>query len=105
MVTKYSLKRKLYHRGSSYEVTIPKPLLWQFENLSEVKLIFYKEKESWYITLEKEANGISKKIYRRGDSYETTLPRQMLFGLDLSKKYNVVFIPEKNRFKVVLENV
>ena len=34
---------------------------------------------------------IRRKIYKRGSSFETTLPKPMLFALDESKKYKVVF--------------
>lgn len=32
-----------------------------------------------------------RKLYTRGSSYETTIPIQMLFALDLQKKHNVIF--------------
>ncbi len=32
-----------------------------------------------------------RKLYRRGSSYETTIPRPLLFALDDSKKYHVIF--------------
>ncbi|HLC46277.1 MAG TPA: hypothetical protein VJI75_00890 [Candidatus Nanoarchaeia archaeon] len=32
-----------------------------------------------------------RKIYRRGSSFETTIPMPLLFALDLSKKHNVIF--------------
>jgi len=34
---------------------------------------------------------IKRKLYKRGSSFETTIPMPMLFSLDLSKKHNVVF--------------
>lgn len=34
---------------------------------------------------------IRRKLYRRGSSYETTIPMPLLFALDLSKKQSVVF--------------
>ena len=34
---------------------------------------------------------IRRKIYKRGSSYETTIPMPILFALDKSKKYNAVF--------------
>ena len=37
------------------------------------------------------AVSFKRKLYGRGGSYETTIPIQMLFSLDLSKKYDVVF--------------
>ena len=36
-------------------------------------------------------NRIKRKLYKRGSSFETTIPMPMLFGLDPSKKYYVVF--------------
>jgi len=30
-------------------------------------------------------------LYKRGSSFETTVPMQLLFALDKNKKYNVVF--------------
>ena len=32
-----------------------------------------------------------RKMYKRGSSFETTVPRPLLFALDPKKKYNVVF--------------
>ena len=32
-----------------------------------------------------------RKLYKRGSSYETTIPIQLLFALDMNKKHNVVF--------------
>lgn len=32
-----------------------------------------------------------RKLYGRGGSFETTIPIQMLFSQDLSKKYDVIF--------------
>ncbi len=32
-----------------------------------------------------------RKLYRRGSSWETTIPKPMLFALDEKKKYSVVF--------------
>ena len=34
---------------------------------------------------------IKRKLYRRGSSYETTIPMPLLFALDLTKKHIVVF--------------
>ena len=34
---------------------------------------------------------IKRKLYKRGSSFETTLPMPLLFAIDKSKKYNVVF--------------
>ena len=32
-----------------------------------------------------------RKLYKRGSSFETTIPMPLLFALDLKKKYDVVF--------------
>lgn len=32
-----------------------------------------------------------RKLYKRGSSYETTIPMPLLFALDKGNKYNVVF--------------
>ena len=34
---------------------------------------------------------IKRKLYKRGSSFETTIPMPLLFALDKNKKYNVVF--------------
>ena len=33
-----------------------------------------------------------RKLYKRGSSFETTIPMPILFPLDKSRKYNVVFL-------------
>ena len=32
-----------------------------------------------------------RKLYKRGSSFETTIPMPMLFALNKEKKYNVIF--------------
>jgi hypothetical protein len=32
-----------------------------------------------------------RKLYKRGSSFETTIPMPLLFALNMNKKYNVVF--------------
>ena len=46
-----------------------------------------------------------RKLYRRGSSFETTIPMPLLFLLDKSKKYNVIFSydTEANRWYVKFE--
>ncbi|MBD3310114.1 hypothetical protein GF351_02755 [Candidatus Woesearchaeota archaeon] len=46
-----------------------------------------------------------RKLYKRGGSYETTIPIQLLFALDKKKKHNVVFKfdPKANRWYVKFE--
>jgi hypothetical protein len=34
---------------------------------------------------------IRRNLYKRGSSFETTIPMPLLFGTDPDKKYNVVF--------------
>lgn len=34
---------------------------------------------------------IKRKLYKRGSSYEITVPMPLLFAIDKSKKHNVVF--------------
>lgn len=48
------LRRKLYKRGSSYETTIPMPLLFGLDEDKRHYVVFNFEKEtnSWYITFE-----------------------------------------------------
>ena len=48
---------------------------------------------------------IKRKLYTRGSSYETTIPKPLLFAKDLKKKHtvNFVFDPEKNRWYIELE--
>jgi hypothetical protein len=48
------LKRRLYTRGSSYETTIPKPLLFSL-NLSKkqlVRFVYDDEQQRWYLGFE-----------------------------------------------------
>ncbi|MBS3136644.1 hypothetical protein J4401_06860 [Candidatus Woesearchaeota archaeon] len=46
-----------------------------------------------------------RKLYRRGSSYETTIPMPLLFAVDKSRRHNVVFLfdPDNNRWYVKLE--
>jgi len=43
-----------------------------------------------------------RKLYRRGSSFETTIPMPLLFSLDRKKRYNVVFQfdTKKNRWYI-----
>ncbi len=47
------LKRKLYKRGSSFETTIPKPLLFSIDTKKkhEIEFEFDSKKGRWYISL------------------------------------------------------
>jgi hypothetical protein len=37
------------------------------------------------------AVSLKRKLYSRGGSFETTVPIQLLFSLDLEKRHNVLF--------------
>ena len=46
-----------------------------------------------------------RKLYKRGSSYETTIPMPLLFALDKNRKYNVVFSfdEESNKWYIKFE--
>ncbi|MCX6707477.1 MAG: hypothetical protein NT001_05050 [Candidatus Woesearchaeota archaeon] len=46
---------------------------------------------------------IKRKLYRRGSSFETTIPMPILFQLDTSKKHDVVFKLDKKLDKWFIE--
>ena len=46
---------------------------------------------------------IKRKLYKRGSSYETTIPKPLCFNLDHSKKYNIIFKFENNRWYIELK--
>ncbi len=48
---------------------------------------------------------IRRKLYKRGSSYETTIPMPLLFALDKNEKYDVVFQfdPKKNIWLIKFE--
>ena len=48
-----------------------------------------------------------RKLYKRGSSYETTIPMPLLFALDKNRKYNVVFSfdEESNKWYLKFEEV
>ena len=48
-----------------------------------------------------------RKLYKRGSSYETTIPMPLLFALDKSKKHNVVFSydPAANKWYIQFEDI
>ena len=52
-------KRKLYKRGSSFETTIPMPILMLLDNAKKYNVIFAYDEEAnkWYIKFEEIANG------------------------------------------------
>ena len=48
---------------------------------------------------------LKRKLYKRGSSFETTIPKPILFALDLDKKYDVLykFDNKTNRWYISLE--
>ena len=46
-----------------------------------------------------------RKLYKRGSSFETTIPMPLLFALDKKKKYNVIFSydSEANKWYIKFE--
>jgi hypothetical protein len=50
---------------------------------------------------------LKRKLYKRGSSYETTIPMPILFALDKSKKHHVLFKfdSQKDRWYVEFEEV
>jgi len=48
---------------------------------------------------------LKRKLYKRGSSYETTIPMPLLFALDKSKKHNVIFEydPSANKWFIKFE--
>ena len=53
------------------------------------------------------ATEFKRKLYKRGSSYETTIPMPLLFALDKNKKYNVVFFfdIDANRWYIKFEEL
>lgn len=51
------LKRKLYKRGSSYETTIPMPLLFALDKTKRHQVLFKLDPETmrWYIEFEEQS--------------------------------------------------
>jgi hypothetical protein len=47
-------RRKLYTRGSSYETTIPKPLLFQLDLSKKNEIVFKLDQKTgkWYVEME-----------------------------------------------------
>ena len=44
-----------------------------------------------------------RKLYKRGSSFETTIPMPLLFALDRKKKYNVIFAYDEEANKWYLK--
>ncbi|MBI2135704.1 hypothetical protein HYU06_01385 [Candidatus Woesearchaeota archaeon] len=46
---------------------------------------------------------LRRKLYKRGSSYETTIPMPLLFALDKAKKQNVLFKFDNQKSKWYIE--
>ena len=48
-----------------------------------------------------------RKLYKRGSSFETTVPMPLLFALDKAKKHNVIFSydPAANKWFIKFEEI
>ncbi len=48
-----------------------------------------------------------RKLYKRGSSFETTIPMPLLFAIDKEKKHNVIFSldPEANKWYIKFEQI
>ena len=56
------LKRKLYKRGSSYEITVPTPLLFYADKSKKNNVVFRldESKKKWFIEVEPAEKDISE---------------------------------------------
>lgn len=56
------IRRKLYTRGSSYETTIPMPLLFSVDKSKKHEVIFKFDQKSnrWYIDIEEASEDINE---------------------------------------------
>ena len=50
---------------------------------------------------------LRRKLYKRGSSFETTIPMPLLFAVDKTKKHNVLFTyePETMRWYIDFEPI
>ena len=44
-----------------------------------------------------------RKLYKRGSSVETTIPKPLLFSLDLTRKHSIIFKYDKDRGRWYVE--
>ncbi|HJN56952.1 MAG: hypothetical protein QF917_01460 [Candidatus Woesearchaeota archaeon] len=53
------------------------------------------------------ATEFKRKLYKRGSSFETTIPMPLLFALDTKKKHNVIFSydADANKWYIKFEEV
>jgi hypothetical protein len=46
---------------------------------------------------------LKRKLFKKGNSYTTTIPAQILWDCDTDKQHNVVFVFDKSKRKWYLE--
>jgi hypothetical protein len=46
---------------------------------------------------------IKRRLYKRASSFETTVPMPLLFAIDKTKKYNIIFKFDKEENKWYIE--
>ncbi len=102
------LKRNLYKRGHSYETTIPKILLLGLDSKRVYDVLFEFKENKWLVSFdspkkEKDINKIRRKLYPRGSSFEVTIPKILLYGLDSKKKYSVIFKEQNKRWSIEIK--
>ncbi len=101
-------KRSLYKRGHSYETTIPKFLLLGLDPKKKYDAVFEFKDNKWYFSTDstkkqKNFNKIRRKLYPRASSFELTIPKILLYGLDLSKKHSIIFKQKNKRWLIEIE--
>ena len=102
------LRRNLYRRGNSYETTIPKFLLLGLDSKKKYHVIFEFKDNKWYIHFdlpkkEKDLNKIRRKLYQRASSFEVTIPKILLYNLDLTKKHSIIFKQKPKRWSIEIK--
>ena len=58
------IRRKLYARGSSYETTIPMPMLFSIDKKKKYEVVFQFDQKNnkWYVKIEEENTLVKKKV-------------------------------------------
>ncbi len=103
-----SITRKIYKRGNSLETTLPKHLFLG-KDVQKTNFLFFKFiNNKWFLSFDEKSidniNVIKRKIYKRSSSFEITIPKQILFNLNLKKSISISFTNEKNIWSIELKN-
>lgn len=69
------------------------PILFGLDLKLKHSINFSSQKGKWLLSFDKEqdSKSISRSLYKRGSSFETTIPIQMVLSLDAKKSYDVIF--------------